>query len=135
MPGAGFDKGYASEERRFEVSKEMKDQNDFYDDLIDDEMIDDESELDESEEFDGDDDDLPTNVRTVVLFKNDMLALLGLKTSEHKGLIIRTDPREELPTAQSYDDPAAATKWFKRSLASSKRNGWSVIYDGTPLVG
>lgn len=119
------------------MSKEKKEQNDFYDDLINDEVeeeLEQDFEFDESEEFDAED-ELPMNVRTVVLFKNDMLALLGLKTNESKGMIVRTDPRQELPTAQTYDDPEAATNWFKRSLATSKRNGWSVIYDGEPLVG
>ncbi|HEY0003555.1 MAG TPA: hypothetical protein VGB17_02000 [Pyrinomonadaceae bacterium] len=112
----------------------MKDQNDFFDDLINDE-IEDDVEMDELDEPEDDEDDYPANVRTVVLLKNDMLALLGLKTYEQRGVIIRCDPREDVPSAQSYDDPAAAAKWFKRSLATSKKNGWSVVYDGEPLIG
>jgi hypothetical protein len=112
----------------------MKDQNDFFDDLINDE-IEEEYEMEEMDDAEEEDDELPENVRTVLLLKNDMMALLGLKTYEQRGVIVRCDPREELPAAQSYDDPAAATKWFKKSLATSKRNGWSVIYDGEPLMG
>lgn len=120
------------------MSKETKDQNDFYDDLISDEIEEEyeqDFELDQSDEFDTEDDELPAKVRTVVLYKNDMLALLGVKTNEQKGMIIRTDPRQDLPTAQTYDDPEAALMWFRRSLATSRRNGWNVIYDGEPLLG
>ena len=67
--------------------------------------------------------------------KDGMLALLSLKTSEESGLIVRVDPRQSSPAAQKYDDAAAAGKWFNRSLATSKRNGWVVLYDGEPLFG
>lgn len=82
-----------------------------------------------------DDDDASAEIRTALLAKNDMLALLGLKTSSQGGLIVRVDPRQSLPTAQTYEDAASATKWFKRSLATSQRNGWVLIYDGEPLLG
>jgi len=112
----------------------MDNQEDFFDDIISDEEL----EFDDEEDFDADDsfdDEEDVEVRTVLLLKNDMLALLGLKQSGEAGVIVRIDPRQSLPSAQKYDDAAAALKWFNRSLATSKRNGWEVIFDGHPLFG
>jgi hypothetical protein len=111
----------------------MDNQEDFFDDIISDE----ESEFDDAgaDEFDDEEDDADVEVRTVLLMKNDMLALLGLKQSAEAGIIVRIDPRQPRPSAQSYDDAEAALKWFNRSLATSRRNGWEVIFDGEPLFG
>jgi hypothetical protein len=100
-----------------------------------DEFINEEAESDDFDE--SEDDGAPEDVdsRSVVLVKEDMIALLGLKTSTEGGLIVRVDPRQKNPAAQTYDDPEAATMWFNRSLRTSKRNGWVVIYDGTPAFG
>lgn len=113
----------------------MDNQEDFFDDIISDEELelDDEGDFDADDSFDDEDEDV--EVRTVLLVKNDMLALLGLKQSAEAGVIVRIDPRQSLPSAQKYDDAAAALKWFNRSLATSKRNGWEVIFDGQPLFG
>ncbi len=109
----------------------MNDKNDFFDDIIGDET--------ESNEFDltdeTDEGEESTDMRTVVMAKEEMIALLGLKTSAQGGLIVRVDPRETRPAAQTYDDTATAHKWFNRSLSTSRRNGWQVIYDGEPLFG
>lgn len=112
----------------------MNNQEDFFDDIISDE--------EEPEDFEGDydeeeeeDDDEDAEVRTVVLAKNDMLALLSLKKSDEAGVIVRIDPRQPAPAAQRYDDAAAAVKWFNRSLATSKKNGWEIVFDGQPLYG
>ena len=118
----------------------MKDHNDFFDEMID---VDDEAEREElvgeDEGFEDDEDDYEddgsTVVRTAVLRKNDMLALLSLKASPDGGQIVRLDPRETLPSMQSYESEEEALKWFTRSLATSRRNGWAVVYDGTPLAG
>jgi hypothetical protein len=123
----------------------MKDYNDFFDEMID---VDDEAEveeaeiLDEDDEYEGDDDeegdeddDLAAVVRTAVLQKNDMLALLSLKATPEGGQIVRLDPRQRLPTMQRYETEEEAHRWFSRSLATSRKNGWAVVYDGTPLVG
>ncbi|MDQ5838815.1 MAG: hypothetical protein M3379_18720 [Acidobacteriota bacterium] len=118
----------------------MKDHNDFFDDIID---VDDEREAeeaeyaDEAEEFDDEEeeDDDSTVVRTAVLRKNDMLALLSLKAGDSGGQIVRFDPREPLPSMQRYESETEARKWFTRSLDTSRRNGWSVVYDGEPLIG
>ena len=75
------------------------------------------------------------NLRTVVLAKKDMVALLGVQTSDEGGLICRVDPRQERPAVQIYDDPESALNWFRRSLRTSKKNGWEVVYDGLPLMG
>jgi len=112
----------------------MDNQEDFFDDIISDEELefDDDSDFDMDDSFDDEED---VEVRTVLLIKNDMLALLGLKQSAETSVIVRIDPRQSLPSAQKYDDAAAALKWFNRSLATSKRNGWEVIFDGHPLFG
>jgi len=117
----------------------MDNQEDFFDDIISDEAEIDEIETDDSEfdDFDNDEsfEDENIEVRTVILFKGEMIALLGLKKSSEAGVIVRVDPRQPVPAAQTYDDAAAALKWFNRSLATSRRNGWEVIFDGQPIFG
>lgn len=109
----------------------MNDQNEFFDDVIGDEL-----EMDDAEwESEQETDDEPVEVRAVVMSKNDMLALLGLKKSTQGGMIVRVDPREEKPAAQVYEDATSATRWFNKSVATSRKNGWNIIYDGTPLFG
>ena len=111
----------------------MNNQDEFFDDIISDE-----AELDEfegDEDFDETDDDEDAEVRTVLLAKNEMLALLGLKKTAEAGIIVRVDPRQPLPSAQRYEDIESAIEWFNRSLATSRKNGWEVIFDGEPLYG
>ena len=94
-------------------------------------------ELDEFDEFDEFDEDEPNdiNVRTAVLSKNNMVALLCIKTADKGGAICRVDPREANPAVQIYDDPEKALEWFNKSLRTSKQNGWQIVYDGLPLQG
>jgi hypothetical protein len=73
--------------------------------------------------------------RTALLTKNDMYALLCLKTAAKGGAICRVDPRENNPAVQIYDDASNALDWYTKSLKSSKKNGWTVVYDGLPLEG
>ena len=123
----------------------MKDYNDFFDEMID---VDDEADnepaefLEEEEDYefdeDGDEDgeeDGATVVRTAVLQKNDMLALLSLKAAPDGGQLVRYDPRQSLPSLRRYETEEEARKWYARSLATSRKNGWSVVYDGAPLIG
>ena len=87
-------------------------------------------------EFDEYGDGLGTvAVRTAVMQKNDMIALLCIKTASAGAAICRVDPREDRPAVQIYDDATAAVEWFTRSLRTSRRNGWNVVYDGLPLQG
>ena len=87
-------------------------------------------------EFDEFEDELGNvQLRTAVMQKNNMVALLCIKTASAGAAICRVDPREERPAVQIYDDAGAAVEWFTKSLRTSKRNGWSVIYDGLPLQG
>ncbi len=76
-----------------------------------------------------------TEMRTAVLKKKDMVALLCLKTANRGGAICRVDPREEQPSVQLYDDPEKALEWYNKSLRSSRKNGWQIVYDGLPLRG
>ena len=122
----------------------MKDHNDFFDEMID---VDDDGEgegvefLEEEEDYDLDEDDDDgeddgaTVVRTAVLQKNDMLALLSLKAAPDGGQLVRYDPRQSLPSLRRYESEEEARRWYARSLATSRKNGWSVVYDGAPLIG
>ncbi len=76
-----------------------------------------------------------TEIRTAVLKKKDLVALLCLKTANRGGAICRVDPREAQPSVQLYDDPEKAVEWYNKSLTTSKENGWQVVYDGLPLRG
>lgn len=82
-----------------------------------------------------DEEETEINMRTAVLSKNNMIALLCIKTAEQGGAICRVDPREDRPAVQLYDDPAKALEWFTKSLRTSKENGWQIVYDGLPLEG
>lgn len=107
-----------------------------------------EFELDEDFDFDddfsdelADFDDFSDNnaddvlVRTAVLQKNNMVALLCIKSATAGAAICRVDPREANPAVQIYDDPTAALEWFTKSLRTSRKNGWTIVYDGLPLQG
>lgn len=74
-------------------------------------------------------------VRTAVLSKNEMIALLCLKTASQGGVICRVDPREPAPAVQPYDDPGEAEHKFSEFLRTSLGNGWRIVYDGLPLKG
>jgi hypothetical protein len=93
-------------------------------------------ELDDAfEEIDELDDDSEVSMRTAILSKNNMIALLCVKTANQGGAICRVDPRESTPSVQLYDDPDKAIEWFNKSLRTSRRNGWQLVYDGLPLQG
>jgi hypothetical protein len=105
--------------------------NEFDDDFdFDDEFVD---ELADFEDFSDDDPDVL--VRTAVLQKNSMIALLCIKSATAGAAICRVDPRENNPAVQLYDDPTAALEWFTKSLRTSRKNGWTIVYDGLPLQG
>jgi hypothetical protein len=97
---------------------------------LDDGFDEDLAEFDEFEDELGD-----VQLRTAVMQKDQMIALLCIKTASAGAAICRVDPREDRPAVQIYDDASAAVEWFTKSLRTSKRNGWSVIYDGLPLQG
>lgn len=98
-----------------------------YDENLDDEAL---AEFDEFEDHLG-----AIALRTAVMQKGDMIALLCIKTATAGAAICRVDPREDKPAVQIYDDAIAAVEWFGRSLRTSRNNGWKVIYDGLPLQG
>lgn len=111
----------------------MKNEFDFNPEDLEFEDFDD--ELDEFDEFGEEDEETEIKMRTAVLSKNNMIALLCVKTAEQGGAICRVDPREDRPAVQIYDDPAKAVEWFTKSLRTSRENGWLVVYDGLPLQG
>ena len=102
---------------------------DFEDELeneFDEELIDLEDEIDADGEV---------LLRTAILQKNNMTALLCIKSATAGAAISRVDPRETFPAVQLYEDRDAAMLWFTRSLRTSRKNGWDVVYDGLPLQG
>jgi hypothetical protein len=110
----------------------MNEPEDFFEEIIgEEEAYDDMDESDDEDDMDGE----SFEVRTAVMQKNDLLAILSLKISAEGGRIVRVDPRQPVPSAQTYEDADAATHWFNRSLATSRRNGWNVVYDGEPSFG
>ena len=109
----------------------MKEDFDFEPDFdLDDEFQDELSEFD-----DLIDEGENVVLRTAILQKNSMVALLCIKSATAGAAICRVDPREAVPAVQLYDDKDAALEWFTKSLRTSKLNGWSVVYDGLPLQG
>ncbi len=108
----------------------MNEPEDFFDEIIGEEEA-----YEDDADDDVDEDGEPFEVRTAVMQKNDLLAILSLRISAEGGRIVRVDPRQRVPSAQTYEDAEAATHWFNRSLATSRRNGWNVVYDGEPSFG
>ena len=88
--------------------------------------------IDLEDEIDADEDIL---LRTAILQKNELTALLCIKSATAGAAICRVDPRESFPAVQLYEDRDAAMLWFTRSLRTSRKNGWNVVYDGLPLEG
>ena len=107
----------------FELNEDFDFDEDFSDDLAD---------FDDFNENNVEEDVL---VRTAVLQKNNMVALLCIKSATAGAAICRVDPREATPAVQIYDDPTAALEWFTKSLRTSRKNGWTIVYDGLPLQG
>ena len=108
--------------------------NDFDLDPEDLEFEDFDKDLEDFEDFD-ESEFSEVQMRTAVLSKNNMVALLCVKTATEGGAICRVDPRETNPSVQIYDDPEKAMEWFTKSLRTSRKNGWLVVYDGFPLQG
>ena len=76
------------------------------------------------------------NFRAVILVKNEILALVGMATTPEGARVARFDPRAEPPVSLGplEDTPKVACA-FRRSVQTSKTNGWMVVYDGPPLEG
>jgi hypothetical protein len=107
-----------------------------YKDIFD-ELIDDDSENDTNYFDDDDDEDSFTTIdlRTAVMTKGEMIALITLRTTDKGAQITRYDPRESVPTARQYEDATEASRWFRRSVSTSLRNGWNIVYNGEPMFG
>lgn len=72
--------------------------------------------------------------RTIVMAKNDMLALIGMVKTDQEASITTIDPRREQPLVKTYE-PWLVREELKKVLRLSLRNGWHVVYDGEPLWG
>jgi hypothetical protein len=105
----------------FEIEPEFDIDEDLSDDIL------------EFDSFDTEYEDV--TLRTAILQKENMTALLCIKSAPVGAAICRVDPREQLPAVQLYDDPVAALHWYTRSLRTSRQNGWNLVYDGLPLNG
>jgi hypothetical protein len=117
-----------------EIFEDLEEFDDFDGELNE---VEGQDETEDESEFEGSFAIELTNLhhRTAVLTKNNMIALLGVQTFDQGGTICRVDPRDGKPAMQIYDNPADALDWFKRSLRTSRKNGWQVVYDGLPLHG
>ena len=73
-------------------------------------------------------------LRTVVMAKNDMLALIGMVKTDEESSITTIDPRREHPMVKTYE-PWLVSDEFRKVLRLSLRNGWRIVYDGEPLWG
>ncbi|HEY0321247.1 MAG TPA: hypothetical protein VGC66_09855 [Pyrinomonadaceae bacterium] len=74
--------------------------------------------------------------RAVILVKEDTLALVGMATTPEGARVARFDPRAEPPVSLGpFEDPPKVAYAFRRSVQTSKTNGWTVVYDGPPLAG
>lgn len=113
----------------------MSNEFDFDPDEDDFEEFDSELTDEDFADFDEDEELGDVMMRTAILSKNSMVALLCVKTATEGGAICRVDPRESRPSVQLYDDPQKALEWFQKSLRTSRENGWLVVYDGLPLQG
>jgi hypothetical protein len=80
--------------------------------------------------------DQQLDFRAVILAKNDTLALVGMARTPEGARVARFDPRSEPPVSLGpFEDPPKVAYAFRRSVQTSKTNGWAVIYDGPPLLG
>ena len=73
-------------------------------------------------------------IRTALMTKNDMFALVSLAIADDEASITTVDPRREQPLVKTYE-PWLATGEYRKVVRLSVRNGWRVIYDGQPLWG
>lgn len=74
--------------------------------------------------------------RAVILVKNDILALVGMATTTGGARVARFDPRAEPQVSLGpFEDRPKVAYAFRRSVQTSKTNGWTVVYDGPPLSG
>lgn len=77
--------------------------------------------------------------RTVIFFKGEMTALIGLSTSPELNFIRRCDPRSQpdraVADASTYDSTALAETAFAHSLRLTLERGWQIGYYGPPLRG
>jgi len=79
--------------------------------------------------------DIHPNIRTVIARKNEMLALLTIIEIEQQARVVTTDPRRPEPSVRVYDDPRQAAREFAAALSTTRKRGWTVVYDGPPLLG
>ena len=76
------------------------------------------------------------NFRAVILVKNNILALVGIAATQEGARVARFDPRAEPPVSLGpFEDLPKVAYAFRRSVQTSKTNGWEVVYDGPPLSG
>jgi len=76
------------------------------------------------------------NFRAVILVKNNILAFVGMATTSEGARVARFDPRSEPPVnVGPFEEVPKVAHAFRRSVETSRTNGWAVVYDGPPLLG
>jgi hypothetical protein len=91
--------------------------------------------FDEFDDFEFQDDITNLEMKTAIMMKGNLIALLCLKTANQGGAICRVDPREAQPSVQIYENAEKALEWWTESLKTSRDNGWKIAYAGLPLHG
>ncbi len=70
-----------------------------------------------------------------ILTKNKQYASISLYCNRTTSTIGSYDPRLRAPLRQNIVSPEMARILFEASILTSVENGWTVIYQGQPLVG
>lgn len=74
-------------------------------------------------------------IRTAIMSKDELLGIIGLAVAEQFAQVGRFDPRTGEPHTSRWDNHKEARRGFRNMLATSRENGWDVLYDGPPLIG
>jgi len=69
---------------------------------------------------------------TVVLGKDDMVAVLNAIATPNFGIVVQLDPRNSEPNIQGFDGINTIKQVIKQSVETSIERGWKVLKRGKP---
>lgn len=75
------------------------------------------------------------STHVALVASGDTICLLGLKGSCLASLMLVGSHREQQPIYSQQSDEATARARMAEMLLSSERNGWTIFYQGPPLLG
>lgn len=70
-----------------------------------------------------------------LFYKNNLLAVIAITTTNEGGAILRVDPRKEQATVALFDSPFSALEMFDRSIDTTVKRGWKCFHRGKPNWG